>query len=362
MGVTVTAGYYYDTKTLWLPNPYTGNSTYKVETSSILTDTNSDFSFYGTNLTSKSGVITQYIYDGWRTQDLTIDGISLTRSALDQYVQEHLSERAFSSLFTSSYLFGDTTSETSAEKDFTRRIFSGDDVINGYQDVASYSGSEFAGYDGNDTISSGGGHDKVWGGNGNDSLFGQLGDDTIYGEAGADILLGGGGADFLDGGIGADVLQGGKGNDTLSGGEGNDVLRGGQDNDLLRGGAGSDTLLAGAGQDTIMGGDGDDYIEGGSGDDYLLGGAGADHFLYNTGFGSDSVYAFDTTADVLEIHVGINGLNLTVADILARATVDPDATANTIINLGNSAVGNEDQITLIGIAPSALTAGNIILT
>lgn len=286
----------------------------------------------------------------------------MSKETLDQFITEHLVERSYSSLFTYYYLFGNSTDTTSAEQDFTKYVFSGDDLITGYQTEGLYRNGEFAAYDGNDTINSGGSSDKIWGGNGDDYLFGQIGNDTIYGEAGADTLLGGVGNDTLDGGAGADSLHGGRGNDTISGGEGNDVLIGGQDDDLMKGGIGNDTLLGGLGKDTIMAGDGNDSIEGGGGDDYLLGGAGADHFVYNTGFGGDSIYGFDINSDVLDIRSGINGLPVTgITNVLARISTDPDAPGNTIVTLGNAAVGNEDQITLIGISASAITASNIFI-
>ncbi|ROH86359.1 hypothetical protein ED236_08005 [Pseudomethylobacillus aquaticus] len=95
----------------------------------------------------------------------------------------------------------------------------------------------------------------------------------LYGFDGADTLTTGGGNDLLFGGDNNDTLSGGAGNDLLSGGNGDDSLLGGDGNDTLTGGAGTNTLNGEAGDDTILhdtgglilgtynGGDGIDTLE-----------------------------------------------------------------------------------------------------
>lgn len=133
----------------------------------------------------------------------------------------------------------------------------GFEMTDGNDEFVGLIASEFIyGYDGNDTISSGGGNDTIYGGTQHDLLNGGAGDDRIYGENGVDILSGDAGNDLLEGGEGQDNLLGGDDNDTLSGGIENDNLTGGLGDDLLLGGAGKDRFhfhSSGWGVDTING-------------------------------------------------------------------------------------------------------------
>ncbi|RWC64014.1 calcium-binding protein [Mesorhizobium sp.] len=193
------------------------------------------------------------------------------------------------------------------------------------------------------------------------------GNDTITGFAGADIINAGGGNDIVDAGAGDDTLTGGAGNDTLSGGDGSDTYHyargdgidtiaegpssGGADSLVLDGlnpadvtvvrngtdavlvvaesapGAGDGgfiqlksnfdlypnsgvdsvvfangtvwlkaDLLANvayvggtAGDETITGTAGDDLVRAGKGNDVLLGGNGNDTYRYARGDGNDTI-------------------------------------------------------------------------
>ncbi|ROH85391.1 hypothetical protein ED236_11010, partial [Pseudomethylobacillus aquaticus] len=63
------------------------------------------------------------------------------------------------------------------------------------------------GFDGADTLTTGGGNDLLFGGDNNDTLSGGAGNDVLSGGNGADVLTGGAGADTLSGGIGTDTFR-----------------------------------------------------------------------------------------------------------------------------------------------------------
>jgi Ca2+-binding RTX toxin-like protein len=208
-----------------------------------------------------------------------------------------------------------------------------------------------------DILDGGDGNDSLLGGVGNDLLLGVVGNDTLLGEDGEDLLQGGLGNDSLLGGAGDDVLKGyveelstrianGDGNDVLDGGDGNDDIWGSDGNDTLRGGAGNDimfgddsdnplvgvstpgksgndSLEAGEGRDTLYGGLGNDTLRAGGGFDRLYGGIGNDVlygvtsravtdvdggvvFVLAPGSGTDTVYDFDKTRDVIFLTGGLS--------------------------------------------------------
>jgi Ca2+-binding RTX toxin-like protein len=208
-----------------------------------------------------------------------------------------------------------------------------------------------------DILDGGDGNDSLLGGVGNDLLLGVVGNDTLLGEDGEDLLQGGLGNDSLLGGAGDDVLKGyveelstrianGDGNDVLDGGDGNDDVWGSDGNDTLRGGAGNDILFgddsdnplvgvstpgksgndsleAGEGRDTLYGGLGNDTLRAGGGFDRLYGGIGNDVlygvtgravtdvdggvvFVLAPGSGTDTVYDFDKTRDVIFLTGGLS--------------------------------------------------------
>jgi Ca2+-binding RTX toxin-like protein len=208
-----------------------------------------------------------------------------------------------------------------------------------------------------DILDGGDGNDSLLGGVGNDLLLGVVGNDTLLGEDGEDLLQGGLGNDSLLGGAGDDVLKGyveelltkvanGDGNDVLDGGDGNDDIWGSDGNDTLKGGAGNDiifgddsdnplvgvstpgksgndSLEAGEGRDTLYGGLGNDTLRAGGGFDRLYGGIGNDVlygvtsravtdvdggvvFVLAPGSGTDTVYDFDKTRDVIFLTGGLS--------------------------------------------------------
>ncbi|MFN6537982.1 MAG: LamG-like jellyroll fold domain-containing protein [Nostoc sp. EkiNYC01] len=259
------------------------------------------------------------------------------------------------------------------------------------------------GAEGNDTLYGGTENDSLDGGEGQDTLYGDAGNDTLIGGEGTDLLYGGAQADFLQGGLGEDTLdggtenddlsggagsdqllgnagsdnlkgddgddklQGGDGNDTLAGGDGNDLLVGDESNDpnltatksgndLLTGGVGDDRLFGYLGNDTLIGGQGKDWLEGGFGNDTIKGGtdanpdvkdSDADVFVLAPSSGTDTIYGFDPTKDIIYLS---NGLTF------AFIKVEGDGQGNAlIIDLDTG----DTLAKLIGIDPSQITRANV---
>ena len=220
----------------------------------------------------------------------------------------------------------------------------GDDIIFGGR-----AADDLFGGGGNDTINGGFGTDMIDGGIGNDKINGGIGADTIFGGLGADvingnqaddIIFGNGGLDVITGGDGEDEIRGGNGSDeirggddrdvlygdggqdtlfgdsrsdklfggmnddTLSGGVGNDELFGESGNDLLKGDGGTDFLHGGAGNDRLFGGGSNDTLFGSQGDDRLYGGDNADIFLFKFNSGTDRIYDWNGTRDLIEYDLG----------------------------------------------------------
>ncbi|MCU7904911.1 MAG: RTX toxin, partial [Candidatus Thiodiazotropha sp. (ex Epidulcina cf. delphinae)] len=68
------------------------------------------------------------------------------------------------------------------------------------------------------------------------------------------------------------------------------------------GDAGDDVLDGGDGRDRVYGGAGNDTLRGGAGNnDYLSGDAGSDTYAFEAGFGTDTIYNYDTQADSIDV-------------------------------------------------------------
>ena len=213
----------------------------------------------------------------------------------------------------------------------------GDDILGGGAD--------------NDTITGDDGNDQLWGEDGNDIINGGTGNDGVSGGAGDDQLGGGAGDDIVVGDDGNDVLFGEAGNDKMNGGAGNDIILGGDGDDQLGGGSGDDQILGGNGNDVLWGEDGNDTLNSGTGDDLLIGGAGSDTFAFTAGDGNDTILDFAPGQD----HVWFTGTSLhSFADVQAHASVS--ATGATVISY------NGGTVTLNGVAPAALHAGDFIFS
>ncbi len=219
-----------------------------------------------------------------------------------------------------------------------------------------------------------------------ENAIGGAGADTLLGNVVANRLEGGAGRDLLNGREGPDVLIGGGGADTLIGGTGHDlfIVQDALDTILELPGEGIDTLLVdtgvaitlpdgveilrlgGAGRiatgngagnlmvgsaagDWLDGRGGADVLIGGQGADTLAGGAGADRFVLRPGDGMDLILDFAPGLDQL----ALLGFGLDAASVLGMLGV-----AGGGLQL---ALGGGDGVILAGLAPGALTAGDLIL-
>lgn len=235
----------------------------------------------------------------------------------------------------------------------------------------------------------------------NDVLTGSDGNNYIDGHAGADIISAGDGSDVIRGGEGDDAISGGLGNDIIDGGSGNDwavytagtnggvvvdlgagtqqtygagidtligienvsgsadndhltgtgianTLIGNSGDDWIWGEGGGDTINGGRGADAISGGTGADTMIGGLGNDHMWGGTGPDTFLFESNWGGDWLWDFETGVDTLDFSGvrNLNGLvNLNIED-----TVD-----GALISFG------ADSVLLIGVAQAALNDSDFIV-
>ncbi len=78
------------------------------------------------------------------------------------------------------------------------------------------------------------------------------------------------------------------------------------------------TVFGGGGNDTLKGGPDSDRLDGGAGGDKLYGGGGGDSFVYaavsdSMGRGHDTIFAFDTQRDLLDLNVHVTAVRHTVA-------------------------------------------------
>ena len=278
------------------------------------------------------------------------------------------------------------------------------DTFNGTQgddNAATGAGNDILnGNGGADVLNGEADNDTLNGGTGNDTLYGGTGNDTVNGGDGVDTLVGEAGTNVLNGGLGADTLRGGDGNDTLDGGAGVDMLVGLGDDDIYvvddssdviseQASAGTDkefasvtdtlannveflkltgsaningtgngaanTLIGNGGANTLDGRNGDDIYEGGAGNDSLIGGAGNDQFrFWTTGFGNDTITAFDPNPADGQDKIDLSGLGIT-ANSFATA-VHETGTTTTILT-----VLDAGTITLQGVNVAAITAADFIL-
>jgi Ca2+-binding RTX toxin-like protein len=235
--------------------------------------------------------------------------------------------------------------------------------------VDGYAGSYTVGVSqtGTGAVAAGGPGQAINGAAGGDTIQAPETNDTLTaGSGGANYLRGNGGDDSIQGGSNFDDINGNKGNDTIDGGSGgSDFLVGGQGNDNITGHAGgnqilgnlgNDTLMSGSGADIVRGGQGDDVIVAGSGDQFLSGDRGADTVTAGSGHdivhssqdaGIDRILNFSASHDVVELDPGTT---FSVSQV----------GADTVIDMG-AILGNPNQVILVGVSMSSLTAGSIFL-
>ena len=117
--------------------------------------------------------------------------------------------------------------------------------------------------------------------------------------------------EFADGSVleGADLVA------PFLGTAANDTLTGTAEADVLIGLSGNDVLLGAGGNDVLDGGTGNDILYGGLSGSASTAGAGNDTYIFGRGYGSDTVYDYDTTAgniDTIELK------DLNPADVTIR--------------------------------------------
>jgi Ca2+-binding RTX toxin-like protein len=265
----------------------------------------------------------------------------------------------------------------------------GNDLIDGGADTdtASYAGaasavtvflwgSQATGGDGTDAVYNfenvigSAFNDRLDGTNTANDLNGGAGADSVYAYAGDDTLTGGAGNDLLDAGADIDTVSyaGAAGAITVflwgsqaSGADGADTLYnfekviGSAFNDRLDGTNSNDGLMGGAGNDSLNGYGGVDTLEGGAGNDVLNGGTGADSYVFASASGLDTIQGFAVAeADKIQLASNLNGSGITTAAQALAAT--SYASGNAIVDLG---AGN--SVTLVGVAPGGLSAGDFVV-
>ncbi|MES2353861.1 MAG: calcium-binding protein [Pseudomonadota bacterium] len=151
--------------------------------------------------------------------------------------------------------------------------------------------------------------------------------------------------DFLIGFESADTMHGDSGDDVVDGYLGNDTLFGDDGADTLYGSGGDDSLLGGAGDDVLLGDSysyvpansygffaqlvpGVDTLDGGIGNDRLEGGAGADTYIFGRGYGHDTIFEGDGSAnggsDTIALAAGIAPANVTLIRTSDDSATGPD--------------------------------------
>jgi Ca2+-binding RTX toxin-like protein len=208
---------------------------------------------------------------------------------------------------------------------------------------------------GSDTLSS---FENGEGGFGNDSLIASKTGSQLNGNDGNDTLLGGNGNDTLLGGNGNDALDGGKGNDVLDGGAGNDTYTIDSTGDSLIETSGVDLIKVNIGSNggnfilandienatliskvafNLTGNDLNNILIGnaaintltsGLGDDILSGAAGNDTFMIDHG-GTKTISDLGNGIDILKVEqtAGIEAPTVVNAS-LSKAWVATSATYN----------------------------------
>jgi Ca2+-binding RTX toxin-like protein len=111
---------------------------------------------------------------------------------------------------------------------------------------------------------------------------------------------------------------------------------------------------------TITGGAANDTLNGGAGNDSLIGGLGNDTFRFSaSGFGADTVQAFDANPAAGQDLLDISGLGITAATFGALVSIT-DVGADVLIGIG---IGiGAGTIRLVGVTDATtITAADFIL-
>ncbi|MDZ8028554.1 MAG: hypothetical protein RMX97_28260 [Nostoc sp. DedQUE11] len=120
----------------------------------------------------------------------------------------------------------------------------------------------------------------------------------------------------------------------VSNSSGDNLLDGGDGNDIL-------TASGGLGNNTLKGGNGNDTLTGGKGNDSLIGEGGTDTFVFNSfNEGSDRIYDFNTTNEVIQVSAAGFGGGLSAGVLSAtQFKLGASATTSTQRFIYNSTTG-----------------------
>jgi Ca2+-binding RTX toxin-like protein len=185
--------------------------------------------------------------------------------------------------------------------------------------VGDATGNYIAALSGDDYLAGEGGNDTLRGDDGNDQIWGGLGGDAIDGGAGYDIAR----YDFAATGVVARLDGGGNGGEAFG-----DTFTG---IEALYGSAFGDILIGDNLGNVLVGLDGADLLYGLGGNDLLLGGNGVDAFAFNvTGFGTDTVLDFNTTAAAGAAHdyVDFRGIGAFAFFVISQSGANALITTN----------------------------------
>ncbi|MBE9178034.1 hypothetical protein IQ268_05475 [Oculatella sp. LEGE 06141] len=187
-----------------------------------------------------------------------------------------------------------------------------------------------------------------------------VGDDTdniIEGTAGNDLIAGELGNDVINGGDGDDVIRGDRNVLPPDGSDGgDDILLGGAGNDIIGGKGGNDQLFGEAGDDELWGDAGDDLLRGGLGNDGLIGDSysadfpaigGSDTFVLAPGEGTDTIFDFEISRDLIGLADGLSFNQLIVTQSGNNAVIGFNDETLAIVNGVAASSLSESRFTLV---------------
>jgi Ca2+-binding RTX toxin-like protein len=248
-----------------------------------------------------------------------------------------------------------STDDSSAFRDETFVIRTGDDNGNTISVPFTTIDNIVYGDDGNDTLT---------GSDGNDTLFGMDENDTLQGGAGNDVLNGGAAdsdtASYSLAAVSVNVSLAITGPQNPGAGLGFDTLvdienlTGSAQADTLIGNGGANALTGGAGNDRLIGQGGGDNLNGGDGDDILFG----DNAVRGTIVGTvgNDVLNGGAGNDTASYAGAASAVTVTLADTAQQNTVS--AGLDTLTNIENL-IGSDFNDNLTGSAGANVLTGGL---
>jgi Ca2+-binding RTX toxin-like protein len=125
----------------------------------------------------------------------------------------------------------------------------------------------------------------------------------------------------------------------------------------------ANVIAGNAGNNTLSGLDGGDILNGGGGNDRLDGGNGNDVLQFGSGFGSDTVVGFDSTARGGQDTLDVSAFGITVADFGTHITIASSANrADTLVTIHDGGGMTGGMITLLGISARTIDETDFTLS